>query len=191
LKSAFAVLALISALSLSAHAVGKDGASSPASGRETSQPASKAASAPLIASVAALPEAPGVATAPVAAPPAAVVFASPRLAEKPHWFFDVKNVAGLAALGAGLTADALSTQKGLGLPGFQEINPIARPFVQSRAGAAVYNAGSFAFIASGMYLAHKSNHHKIERILPFALAAWEGFLGFRNYHEISTAPPTH
>lgn len=103
----------------------------------------------------------------------------------------MKNFAGLAALGAGLTADALSTQKGLGLPGFHEMNPIARPFVQSRAGAAVYNAGSFALIGSGMYLAHKGNHHKVERILPFAMAAWEGFLGFRNYHEISTVPTTH
>ena len=191
MKSAFAVVALISALSLSAHAVGKDGATSPASGKETSQPAPNANSTPLVASVAPLPEAPAVAAAPLTAPPAALAFVSPRIPEKPHRFFDAKNIAGLAALGAGLTADALSTQKGLGLPGFHEMNPIARPFVQSRAGAAVYNAGSFALIGSAMYLAHKSNHHKFEKILPFAMAAWEGFLGFRNYHEISTVPTAH
>jgi len=191
LKSAFAVVALISALSLSAHAVGKDGASSPASGKETSQPAPNSASAPLtIASATALPEAP-TPTAALAPALAATLAVSPRPLEKPHRFWSATNFAALAALGAGLTADALSTQKGLGLPGFHEMNPIARPFVQNRAGAAVYNAGSFALIGSGMYLAHRSNHHKIETILPFAMAAWEGFLGFRNYHEISTVPTTH
>ena len=45
-----------------------------------------------------------------------------------------------------LSADALSTQKGLAYPGFHEMNPIARPFVQTRAGGAVYSAGSFALL---------------------------------------------
>lgn len=191
MKSAFAVVALLGALSLSAHAFGKDGASPPASGKETSQSASNAGSAPLkIASAATLPEAP-IPMAAMAEPVPATLTVTPRPVEKPHRFFDVKNMAGMAAFGAGLTADALSTQKGLGLPGFHEMNPIARPFVQNRAGAAVYNAASFAFLGGGMYLAHKGNHHKIERILPFAMAAWEGFLGFRNYHEIATVPATH
>lgn len=92
-----------------------------------------------------------------------------------------------AALAAGLTGDALSTQKGLGLPGFHEMNPIARPFVQSRTGAAFYSAASFALLGGGMYLAHKTNHHKLERVLPLVIAGWEGFLAARNYHVISTA----
>jgi hypothetical protein len=104
-----------------------------------------------------------------------------------HKFFDVKNSAGLTALALALSADALSTQKGLGLPGFHEMNPIARPFVQSRAGAAMYNAASFAFMAGGMYMAHRTNHHKLERVLPFAIAGWEGFLAARNYHLISNS----
>ncbi|HKT52401.1 MAG TPA: hypothetical protein VJV96_19015 [Candidatus Angelobacter sp.] len=110
--------------------------------------------------------------------------------ELQHRFFDVQNTFGLSALAAGLTADALSTQKGLGLPGFHEMNPIARPFVQSRAGAAVYSAASFAFMGGSMYLAHKTNHHKLERVLPFAIAGWECFLAVRNYHLISN-PATH
>jgi hypothetical protein len=149
------------------------------------------ASAPAIAQPAPLPN---VATnlvpaalpsAPVAAAPAIVpaVLVKP---EQKHRFFDAKNSLGLALLGAGLTGDALSTQKGLGRPGYHEINPIARPFVQSRAGAAVYSAASFALMGSGMYLAHKTGHHKLERIMPFALAGWEAALTVRNYRLISS-----
>lgn len=65
------------------------------------------------------------------------------------------------------------------------MNPIARPFVQTRSGAAIYSAGSFGLLATGMYVAHKTNHHKLERILPFAVGGWEGLLSFRNYHVIA------
>src|ERR1700761_5189774 len=57
-----------------------------------------------------------------------------------HKFFDVRNSLGLTAMASSLIADAVSTQKGLAYPGFHEMNPIARPFVQSRAGAAAYSA---------------------------------------------------
>jgi hypothetical protein len=65
------------------------------------------------------------------------------------------------------------------------MNPIARPCVQSRAGAAVYNAGSFGLMAGLMYWAHKKEHHKLERILPMAVGSWEGLLSMRNYHVIA------
>jgi len=123
---------------------------------------------------------------PLAAPAPAVVLVRPAR-EVEHKFLDLKNCFGLAAIAAGLTADALSTQKGLGLPGFHEMNPIARPFVQSRAGAAMYSAASFALMGGSMYLAHKTNHHKLERVLPFAIAGWETFLAVRNYHLISSS----
>src|SRR5690349_10668326 len=102
-----------------------------------------------------------------------------------HSFFDSRNRLGLASLGASLTADALSTQKGLAYPGFHEMNPIARPFVQTRVGAAAYNAGSFGLVAGITYWAHKKEHHKLERILPFAVGSWEGLLSFRNYRVIA------
>jgi len=116
-------------------------------------------------------------------PPAAII----KLKTPPHThsFFDARNRLGFATLGASLTADALSTQKGLAYPGFVEMNPIARPFVQSRAGAAVYNAGSFGLMAGLMYWAHKKEHHKLERILPMAVGGWEGLLSMRNYHAIA------
>jgi hypothetical protein len=122
----------------------------------------------------------------LAAPPAAFI----KLKQQPraHSFFDARNTLGFATLGASLTADALSTQKGLAYPGFVEMNPIARPFVQSRTGAAVYNAGSFGLMAGLMYWAHKTEHHKLERILPFAIGSWEGLLSARNYHVIANRP---
>jgi hypothetical protein len=118
------------------------------------------------------------------APPAALV--KLKTPPRTHSFFDARNTLGFATLGASLTADALSTQKGLAYPGFVEMNPIARPFVQTRTGAAVYNAGSFGLMAGLIYWAHKTEHHKLERILPFAIGSWEGLLSFRNYHVIAT-----
>jgi hypothetical protein len=117
------------------------------------------------------------------APPAALI--KLRTPPRTHSFFDARNTLGFATLGASLTADALSTQKGLAYPGFVEMNPIARPFVQSRLGAAVYNAGSFGLMAGLMYWAHKKEHHKLERILPLAVGSWEGLLSARNYHVIA------
>jgi hypothetical protein len=116
-------------------------------------------------------------------PPAALI--KLKTVPRTHSFFDARNTLGFATLGAMLTADALSTQKGLAYPGFVEMNPIARPFVQSRMGAAAYNAGSFGLMAGLMYWAHKTEHHKLEHILPFAIGGWEGLLSARNYHVIA------
>jgi hypothetical protein len=116
-------------------------------------------------------------------PPAALIKLKPQ--PHTHNFFDARNTFGLASLGVSLTADALSTQKGLAYPGFTEMNPIARPFVQTRLGAAAYNAGSFGLLAGLMYWAHKTEHHKLERILPFAVGGWEGLLSARNYRVIA------
>src|ERR1700731_753727 len=118
------------------------------------------------------------------APPAALIKLKTQLPHT-HSFFDARNTFGLASLGVSLTADALSTQKGLAYPGFTEMNPIARPFVQTRMGAAAYNAGSFGLLAGLMYWAHRTEHHKLGRILPFAVGGWEGLLSARNYHVIS------
>ena len=120
-------------------------------------------------------------------------FASAGEPEKPaapepkpaHRFLDLKNSLAISSFAAALAGDSLSTQKGLGQAGYREINPVARLFVQSRAGAILYSTGSFGLVTGGMYLAHKTGHHKLERMVPFALAAWEGFLTGRNYHLIS------
>lgn len=115
--------------------------------------------------------------------PSAIVLVKRRT--EAHRFLDIKNSLALSAVAGSLIADTLSTQKGMSYPGFYEINPIARPFVQTRAGASVYAAGSLGLVAAGMYVAHRTNHHKLERIVPFAIAGWEGLLSVRNYHVIA------
>ena len=107
--------------------------------------------------------------------------------QKPqHKFLDVENSLGLSLMASSLIADSLSTQKALAYPGFHEVNPLARPFMQTRGGAAAYTAGSFAFLAGTAYVMHRTHHHKLEHIFPFAVAGWEGFLAAHNYHVIST-----
>ena len=151
-------------------------------------PAESAVAKPSLAEPAPANSLPGVGLAPanaLLAPPAALIkLRPPRM----HSFFDARNTLAFASLGASLTADALSTQKGLAYPGFHEMNPIARPFVQTRLGAAAYNAGSFSLIAGVMYWAHKKEHHRLERILPFAVGGWEGLLSARNYRVIANRP---
>lgn len=140
------------------------------------------ASAVTAANLSALP---ANAAAPAALPsaPSAIVLVKRRT--EAHRFLDVKNSLALSAVAGSLIADTLSTQKGLSYLGFYEINPVARPFVQTRAGASVYAAGSLGLVAAGMYVAHRTNHHKLERIVPFAIAGWEGLLSARNYHVIA------
>lgn len=67
------------------------------------------------------------------------------------------------------------------------MNPVARPFVSSRAGETAYSGAGFALVTGGMYLAHKTNHHKLERIAPFALAGWETLVTAWNLHQIARA----
>ena len=189
LKSIISFIVCCAAFTLSAVAADKGGVPATTPRHAGSEAAQVALILPFTSPGDALPAllSSAVASAPVAVPAPAVVPVTPARAEMQHKFFDLKNSIGLAALASGLSADAISTQKGLGLPGFHEMNPIARPFVQSRAGAAMYNAASFAFMSGSMYLAHKTNHHKLERVLPFAMAGWEGFLAVRNYHMTSSS----
>jgi hypothetical protein len=131
----------------------------------------------------ALPAAPPATNA---LPPTANAIIKLKQPPQEHRFFDAKNTLGLTSVAVTLAADAISTQKGLSYRGFYEMNPLARPFVKTTAGTAVYNAGSLALLGSAMYVAHRTRHHKLERILPFAVSGWEGLLAFRNFHVIAT-----
>lgn len=180
MKFAAAVIGLLSILSLSASA----------QATFTGEPEEATRIAAANTSSRNLPPAqPMIATARDASPAEPVMIAPVAIAtkksERPHRFFDRTNSLGFAAMAGSLTADALSTQRGLAFPRFHEMNPLARPFVQTRTGAAFYTAGSFAFLSGGMYLAHKTNHHKLEKITPFVISGWEAFLAARNYHLVS------
>lgn len=78
------------------------------------------------------------------------------------WTFETKMNTGIFA---GLVAaDAISTQRGLA-NGFREANPIMRPFVtRGTVGQAAGSALGFGAGLGTVYLLHKTNHHKAERI---------------------------
>jgi integrase len=100
-------------------------------------------------------------------------------AKAEHRFFDGKNVAFMAASAAAVSADGWTTRQN-NADGFNEINPVARPFTRSNGKAALYFGGSEAAIVGGMYLLHKTGHHRIERILPLVAAGVEGFWAAHN-----------
>jgi hypothetical protein len=110
---------------------------------------------------------------------------TPHTTESQHRFFDSRNAFAASALAVGLAGDSWSTQRALAYPGTREANPLARPFVASSTGAAVYSGSSLGLLLGGMYLAHKTNHHKLERVVPWVLAGWETFLTGWNLHQIS------
>src|SRR5260370_11456188 len=86
---------------------------------------------------------------------------TPRTTPSPHQFFDFKNSFAAGAFAVGLAGDSWSTQHALAYPGTREANPLARPFVTSRTGEAVYSGSSLGLLLVGMYLAHKTQHHKL------------------------------
>ena len=96
-----------------------------------------------------------------------------------HKFFELKNSILLGTSAAGLIGDSLSTQRAL--PFGREVNPIARPFVQSRAGATVYGVAGYGMLAGGMYFAHRKGWHRLERVVPMVFTVTEGLLTYNNY----------
>jgi hypothetical protein len=117
-------------------------------------------------------------------------------APKPqHGFFDKKNVTFIAVSAAAISADGLTTRQN-NADGFGEINPLASPFVHSNGKAALYFGGSQAAVIGGMYLLHRTHHHKLERILPLAVTGVEGFwtihnIGLKHSMSSSLPPDTH
>ena len=104
-----------------------------------------------------------------------------------HKFLDIKNSLAIATFGVALAGDSYSTQQALAYPNVRERNPVAQPFVSSRAGEIAYSGAGFALFAGGMYLAHRTGHHKIERIAPWIASSWEGFLAGWNWHQVALA----
>jgi len=96
---------------------------------------------------------------------------APRPQERPFWTLENKASAGvLAAL---ITADAITTQRGLS-EGFREANPIMRPFVtRGSAGEAAGSALGFGAGIGAVYLLHRTHHYKAERITMRAIVAGE------------------
>jgi hypothetical protein len=95
--------------------------------------------------------------------------------QRPFWTLENKvNVSILAGL---ITADAITTQRGLN-QGLREANPIMRPFVtRGAAGEAAGSALGFGAGVGVVYLLHRTHHYKAERITMRMIVAGEsGFV---------------
>jgi hypothetical protein len=92
--------------------------------------------------------------------------------QKPFWTTENKvNVGILAGL---VTADAITTQRGLN-QGLREANPLMRPFVTNgAAGEAVGSALGFGAAIGAVYLLHQTHHYNVERVVMRLMVAAEG-----------------
>jgi uncharacterized protein DUF5658 len=97
---------------------------------------------------------------------------APSSNSHPFWTFENKlNVSVLAGL---ITADAITTQRGLN-EGMREANPVMRPFVTRGAGGeAVGSALGFGAGVGVVYLLHRSHHYKAERVAMRMIVGGEG-----------------
>ena len=99
---------------------------------------------------------------------AAQSFATPSssLPDAPsqHHFWTLETKINTGILAGLVAADAITTQRGLER-GYREANPIMRPFVtRGTAGQAAGSALGFGAGLGTIYLLHKTNHHKAERM---------------------------
>ncbi len=95
-------------------------------------------------------------------------------------FWTTENKVDFGILGGLVTADAITTQRGLS-EGFHETNPLMRPFVsRGAAGEGVGFALGFAAGLGTVYLLHQTHHHKAERITMRLMVGVEGAIVANN-----------
>jgi hypothetical protein len=97
-----------------------------------------------------------------------------------HRFFDKTNFTVLAVSLLGQTSDAITTQR-LRSHGGVEEDPLARPLVDKgwmgQIGlAAIDNAAQLSI----MYFLHRTDHHRVERLVPLLFGGASGVMGYRN-----------
>ena len=104
-------------------------------------------------------------------------FALPDAPRQQRPFWTVKNRVNFSLLAGLVTADAITTQRGLD-QGLTEANPIMRPFVtRGAAGEAAGSALGFGACMGTAYLLHRTHHYKAERIAMRLMVAGEaGFV---------------
>lgn len=118
----------------------------------------------------------------LSSPATAFITPAKPVVRKPHArFFDKENNFLIGTSAITIAMDGLSTQRFLSNPNCREMNPIARPFVQSRVGSIAYFGASFAGEVALMRFAHKHNHHLLERIIPMLVTGSESYVLYNNY----------
>jgi len=91
-----------------------------------------------------------------------------------HQFWSLETKVNTGILAGLITADAITTQKGLN-QGMREANPLMRPFVtRGAAGEAVGSAIGMGSALGVVYVLHKTNHHKAEKIAMRLMIGVEG-----------------
>lgn len=97
-----------------------------------------------------------------------------------HPFFDTMNIVLLTASTLGMTADAITTQRGIA-QGRGEADPIARPLVKyGWSGQISLEALETGAEIAGMYGLHRIGHHWVERSVPIALAITHAIFAYTN-----------
>jgi Outer membrane protein beta-barrel domain len=97
-----------------------------------------------------------------------------------HPFFGRSNVALITTSVLGMTADSITTQRGLHQGG-EESNPFARPLVKyGWSGQITAQALETGAVIVSMYGLHKIGQHWVERLLPICLAATHGVFAYNN-----------
>lgn len=91
--------------------------------------------------------------------------------QRPFW--SMENRVQFGILAGLITADAITTQRGLS-QGRREMNPIMRPFVtRGAAGEAAGSALGFGAGVGVVYMLHRTHHYKAERITMRMIVAGE------------------
>lgn len=97
-------------------------------------------------------------------------FFSSSASAQDHKLFDWKNVALQGVNIAAQTADFVSTDRALQIPGTREANPL----MQSQSARVAVKVSAVALCGLSAVLAaklHSSGHHRLERVLPLIYAA--------------------
>ena len=104
-------------------------------------------------------------------------FALPDAPSQQRHFWTLENKVSVGVLAGLITADAITTQRGLN-QGLRETNPLMRPFVtRGVAGQAAGSALGFGAGVGVVYLLHRTHHYKAERIAMRMIVAGEsGFV---------------
>jgi hypothetical protein len=104
-------------------------------------------------------------------------FALPDAPHQQHPFLTVENKVSFGILAGLITADAITTQRGLS-EGYREMNPLMRPLVtRGTAGEAAASALGFGTGIGVVYLFHRTHHYKAERIaMRMIIAGESGFV---------------
>jgi hypothetical protein len=111
-----------------------------------------------------------------------VILTPPAFHAESHKFWDRENRVLFSAVAVSSTADFFVTRANL-QNGGQELNPTVRLFGRSTAGLALNFAGETAGVVGLSYFFHKTNHHRLERLVSMIdIGASTGAVGYGLVH---------